>query len=349
MDWHDTAQEHREAFDTYYLWNPIVKRIWLDGPLDDLIAAMAALNDDGTRGYMDSVYHRNILEGLRVEPGLRVLNVGCGYGLHELELHRRCPELELVGCDISATMLRTARWNRTPAWLAQSAAESLPFADNAFHRVLCREVIEHVIDPAAVLKELHRVCAPGGVAVVTTPNGSGLVQWAANLTGWFTNRNVQDEAYRLRDLRQWISGAGFTIERRVLDGAAYFMLVAWPKWLRWLAPSAARLARVAERLPIIRTLICDQVKYVLRKPGQLPADLGAHPTARPEPPVETDTDRRLRETVEAARMPPPGGATRWVRSLIAAVAVPLAYLALCVVLLPVSLVVLLIDILRGKR
>jgi len=349
MNWHDTAQKHREAFDTYYLWNPIVKRIWLDGPLDDLIAAMAALNDDGTRGYMDSVYHRNILEGLKVEPGLRVLNVGCGYGLHELELHRRCTALELVGCDISGTMLRTARWNRTPAWLAQSAAESLPFADNAFHRVLCREVIEHVIDPPAVLRELYRVCAPGGVAVVTTPNGSGLVQWAANLTGWFTNRNVQDRAYRLRDLRQWITGAGFTIERRILDGAAYFMLVAWPRWLRWLAPAVARGGRLAERLPIIRTLVCDQVKYVLRKPGELRADLAAHATARPEPPEETDTDRRLREAVAAARMPARSRASRWVRGFIAAVLVPPSYLVLSLVLLPISLIVLLVERLRGKR
>jgi ubiquinone/menaquinone biosynthesis C-methylase UbiE len=348
--WQDTSHEHRQAFDTYYLWNPIVKKIWLQGRLDDIIAALDALNEDGSRGYIDRVFHRNILDGLSLQPGLRVLNVGCGYGLHELKFDRMYPkQLEMVGCDISETMIRTARRNQTPARLLICAAEALPFADNAFHRVLNREVIEHVIDPAAVLRELYRVCAPGGIAVVTTPNGSSLIQTAVNLTGWFSNADVQDKAYTLGQLERWIGETGFKTERVVLDGACYFMMIAWPRWLRWLTPLAARLARVAEALPIIRRLLCDQVKFVLRKPGTPATDLDVQPTSSPERFDERPRDRQLLEAIRRAEPPQGSRASQWVRGLIAALIVPVAVLVLALVLLPVSLVLLVLSCLTKRR
>lgn len=344
------VKQHQAEFDTYYLWNPIVKKIWLQGRLDDIAKELDALNEDGSRGAFDAVFHRNIFDGLSLEPGLRILNVGCGYGLHELKFERMFPgQLEMIGCDISETMIRTARHNRTPAHLLICAAEALPFADNAFHRVLNREVIEHVIDPAAVLRELHRVLMPGGIAVVTTPNGSSLIQWAVNLTGWFANEDVQDRAYPLAQLRRWISEAGFTIEREVLDGAAYFMVIAWPRWLRWLAPVVARLARVAECLPLICTLVCDQVKYVLRKPGTLPAEADVRPTSAPELHEDSPLDRQLREAVREAVAPKAPRLRNLARAFVSACLVPVAYLVLSIVLLPVSLVCLLVERLRRKR
>lgn len=349
MSWREASEEHRQAFDTYYLWNPIVKTIWLEGRLDDIVSALDALNEDGSRGYIDGVFHRNILEGLSLEPGLRILNVGCGYGLHELKFQRMFPEqLEMIGCDISETMIRTARRNRTPARLLICAAEALPFADNSFHRVLNREVIEHVIDPAAVLRELHRVCAPGGIAVVTTPNGSSLIQMAVNLTGWFSNADVQDHAYTLSQLKRWITETGFRIDRVILDGTAYFMVLTWPRWLRWLTPVTARVLRICERLPIIRVLFCDQVKYVLRKRGA-PPTLAVRATTAPEQVDELPRDLELRDAIYEARPPESNRLSQCVRGLISAFVVPLVYLLLFVVLLPLSLVLLIVGHTFKKR
>ena len=47
---------------------------------------------------------------------------------------------------------------------------ALPFRDGAFDRVYCSEVLEHVLDPESVIREMHRVLAPGGIAVISVPN-----------------------------------------------------------------------------------------------------------------------------------------------------------------------------------
>jgi SAM-dependent methyltransferase len=47
-------------------------------------------------------------------------------------------------------------------------AESLPYADESFDLVLCTQVLEHVFEPDTVLREIHRVLAPGGLALVST-------------------------------------------------------------------------------------------------------------------------------------------------------------------------------------
>jgi SAM-dependent methyltransferase len=49
-----------------------------------------------------------------------------------------------------------------------AAAESLPFEDEGFDLVLCTQVLEHVQDPAATLKEIHRVLKPGAGVLVST-------------------------------------------------------------------------------------------------------------------------------------------------------------------------------------
>lgn len=50
----------------------------------------------------------------------------------------------------------------------------LPFRSGSFDSVLCTQVLEHVPDPLAVVKEIARVLRPGGVALITTPLNSGI-------------------------------------------------------------------------------------------------------------------------------------------------------------------------------
>jgi len=47
-------------------------------------------------------------------------------------------------------------------------AHTLPFEDNSYEIVICREVLEHVKDPQKVLSELHRVLMPGGTLLLST-------------------------------------------------------------------------------------------------------------------------------------------------------------------------------------
>jgi len=100
-------------------------------------------------------------------PDDRVLEVGCGAG----HLLARLPAGRAVGLDLAESLLaRTARRVGRRAALAQGDAGALPFATAAFDRVYCSEVLEHLVDPAAAVREIGRVLRPGGVAVLSVPN-----------------------------------------------------------------------------------------------------------------------------------------------------------------------------------
>ena len=49
-----------------------------------------------------------------------------------------------------------------------SGAEDLPFPDGRFDAVICTQALEHVLDPARAVREMHRVLAPGGVLMLST-------------------------------------------------------------------------------------------------------------------------------------------------------------------------------------
>ena len=89
----------------------------------------------------------------------RVLDAGCGEGVLVDEFHDR---LAIEGVDPNYTSERVKRASLT----------ALPYADGAFDRALCLDVLEHLeyADQPRALAELFRVIAPGGELLVTVPN-----------------------------------------------------------------------------------------------------------------------------------------------------------------------------------
>jgi len=98
----------------------------------------------------------------------RILEVGCGGG-HVLRLF---PQSDLTGVDVSARMLDKARENLRAyrVRLLQGELPSLKLPPGAFDKIICSEVLEHVVDPEAVLQEIRRLLAPKGRVVITFPN-----------------------------------------------------------------------------------------------------------------------------------------------------------------------------------
>ncbi len=94
----------------------------------------------------------------------RILDIGCGIGTYVRRL-REFSE-HAYGIDIDPARVRQGR---TPG-LAVAVSERLPFGDGAFDVVLLNEVIEHVRDDAATLREACRVAQPGGHVVIYAPN-----------------------------------------------------------------------------------------------------------------------------------------------------------------------------------
>jgi SAM-dependent methyltransferase len=102
--------------------------------------------------------------------GIRVLDVGCGTGfvLSALE----SAGASACGIDMHQQALQRAR-SRVRGPLFRSGAASLPFMAD-FDIVSLFDVIEHVDDDAALLREASRVLAPGGCVAVTVPAGPHL-------------------------------------------------------------------------------------------------------------------------------------------------------------------------------
>ncbi|HEY8293261.1 MAG TPA: methyltransferase domain-containing protein [Thermomicrobiales bacterium] len=104
--------------------------------------------------------------------GARVLDIGSGMGgfLIAATLNRMCA----VGVEPSAeycrlTHLRGLRYGLA-ARVIRGVGEALPCPDAAFDIVLAQDILEHVRDPDTTMREMKRVLAPGGVALVTVIN-----------------------------------------------------------------------------------------------------------------------------------------------------------------------------------
>ena len=110
--------------------------------------------------------NRLIRDGTQLEPGTRVLELGCGVGAVLAVLGQEFPGISLVGVDIEPKQLDFARGHLERAGVEASLVEAdalaLPFPDASFDHVWTMWFLEHVADPVAVLGEARRVLAPGG-------------------------------------------------------------------------------------------------------------------------------------------------------------------------------------------
>lgn len=105
---------------------------------------------------------------LDLHPGDELLEVGVGTGLSLPMLPRN---IEITGIDVSRKMLnraarRVRRLRMDHVRLLKMDATALDFPDNCFDRVLAAYVISVVPDPIAVVREMMRVCRPGGYLLI---------------------------------------------------------------------------------------------------------------------------------------------------------------------------------------
>ncbi|TAN32759.1 class I SAM-dependent methyltransferase [Patescibacteria group bacterium] len=135
---------------------------------------------EATLHYADPASFR-LLQALdalaRVKEG-RVLEVGCGAGQFIRAIKRARPELECCGCDISAAAVAKAKETGEGVRYDQSLEVELPYVNVCFDAVLVFDVLEHAQNTDALLAEINRVLAPGGVFYCFVPcEGDWLSLW----------------------------------------------------------------------------------------------------------------------------------------------------------------------------
>src|SRR3984893_2230285 len=140
-----------------------------------------------------------------------ILDVGCGTGAN-LELLARFGDAE--GVDVSPGALDFCR-QRGLKSVRQGEAESLPFPDASFDLVTGLDVVEHLDDDVAGLKEMWRVLRPGGRALLFVPAFRFL---------WGVQDDISHHRrrYTRSELKRTAEQAGLTIDRATYANITFF-------------------------------------------------------------------------------------------------------------------------------
>jgi SAM-dependent methyltransferase len=172
------------------------------------------------------------LERLRVRPGERLLDAGCGEGRHCFGALER--GAHVVGLDLDRASLlkaagalrfRAAELGRVGAML-QGNAFALPFRDATFDKVICSEVMEHVHDFTGAARELARVLRPGGLAAVTIPTATSEHLYLRAGDDYFESPGGHIRIFRPRELARGLARAGLAT-----TGVGFAHALHTPYWM----------------------------------------------------------------------------------------------------------------------
>jgi len=140
----------------------------------------------------------------------RVLVVGGGILGFGMEALAGCPWIDLVETDVYVG----------PRTHLVCDAHDLPFADRAFHAVVVQAVLEHVVDPARVLAEIHRVLADDGLVYSEVPFMQQVHEGAHDFTRW----TLTGHRRLLRDFSEIEAGPLGGTGEALAWSARYFLL-----------------------------------------------------------------------------------------------------------------------------
>jgi ubiquinone/menaquinone biosynthesis C-methylase UbiE len=144
----------------------------------------------------------------------RYLDLGCGTGVLMSEVGETFHKP--IGIDLSSTALSFTK-SRVDYPLSQSDARHLPFADDTFDLITCLDIIEHVREDLDCLREMYRICKPGGHLVLSVPALDFL--WSEHDEAVFHLRR-----YSWPSLKGKVSSVGF----RVMKGTYATMVMLLP-------------------------------------------------------------------------------------------------------------------------
>jgi SAM-dependent methyltransferase len=232
---------------------------------------------------------------LEVTGGTRLLDVGCGGGRHAFEAYRRgadvtafdLSEQDLVGVkEMFGAMAEAGEaGDGGRAQTVNGDAREMPFDDGSFDVVVASEVLEHIDEDAAAIREIARVLRPGGIAAITVPRwGPERVCWLLS-DAYHANEGGHLRIYTRSVLAQRLGDAGLApagshhahalhspywwlkcavgVDRDVAAVRAYHRLLVWDMM------QAPRLTRWSERA--LNPVIGKSLVLYVRKPLVGPA------------------------------------------------------------------------------
>jgi SAM-dependent methyltransferase len=206
--------------------------------------------------------HRLLRERYGDLTGKRVVDLGLSRGLL-LERFRRYPGVELSGIEIDPAEIERARargleplQHFVNVFDGNVMTARLPYEDASADVVLAGEILEHVVDTEAFVREINRTLVPGGALVLSTPN----IFWAKNRARLLAGRYPDALEYRSRygtdfghvrvfgpsQLRELLLDAGYADIAVIGNRIGPISTIASAP-----APLAMTLDRLADRYPAL--------------------------------------------------------------------------------------------------
>jgi SAM-dependent methyltransferase len=157
-----------------------------------------------------------------LQPGMSLLDVGCGPGTLTADLAARVAPGRVVAVDAAAGAIEAARSEAAARGqpdieFAVADVQALDFPDGTFDVVHAHQVLQHLADPCGALREMRRVCRPGGIvaardsdyaAFTWFPAIPELDEWLALYQGIARANGGEPDAGRR--MLAWARAAGFT-------------------------------------------------------------------------------------------------------------------------------------------
>jgi 2-polyprenyl-3-methyl-5-hydroxy-6-metoxy-1,4-benzoquinol methylase len=196
--------------------------------------------------------HAVILDWLGGGRGRRLLDVGAADGVLARRLSERDWRVTAIEADPA---LAEAAAPHCEAVIRADLNAGLPELAGPFSVIVYGDVLEHLVDPLAVMRGLDRALAPGGSIVLSIPNVAHLWVRLSLLAGRFEyrDRGLLDRThlrfFTERSLRELLREAHVSVERWTVTPVPLHQVVS-PRWQRpWLDTVHGASAALARRLP----------------------------------------------------------------------------------------------------
>jgi SAM-dependent methyltransferase len=151
-----------------------------------------------------------------LRSGLSLLDIGCGPGTITVDLAARVAPGPVTAVELTDEALDLARAeahrrNASNISFVTSDVHALDFPDDTFDVVHAHQVLQHVADPVQALREMRRVCVPGGVVAIRDADYAGFI--------WFPRIRMLDRWLELYETAARANGGEPDAGRRLLSWA----------------------------------------------------------------------------------------------------------------------------------
>lgn len=147
----------------------------------------------------------------------KILDDGCASGNMANEISKIFPKAKITGIDVYGKAINFGKNKYPHLNFFIADAHKLPFKNKSFDLVICYETIEHVVDPAKVLREIKRVVKKDGIAIIAMDSGNWtfrLVWWVWEKTAGKVWQNAHLHPFKHQELEEVIKEAGLRITKK---------------------------------------------------------------------------------------------------------------------------------------